>query len=95
MMSTVSRGVNRGATHEVLNQPPPLVDYNAFDADLALKEAVIREGGASGLDRVREFGALIASAEALDHAKRAQRNVPVLRAHDRYGNRIDEVEYDP
>ena len=38
---------------------------------------------------------MVASAEALEHAKRAQRNIPVLRTHDRYGNRIDEVEYDP
>jgi putative acyl-CoA dehydrogenase len=94
MTSTIS-SAHRGATHDVLNQPPPLVDYNAFEADIALREAVIREGGAWGLERVREFGAVVASAEALDHAKRAQRNIPVLNSHDRYGNRIDEVEYDP
>ncbi len=84
-----------GATHEVVNQPPPLVDYNAFDADVVLREALIREGGEWGLERVREFGAVIASAEALDHAKRAQRNIPVLKTHDRYGNRIDAIDYDP
>jgi len=94
MTSTIS-STHRGATHEVLNQPPPLVDHNAFEADVALREAVIREGGEWGLERLRDFGAVIASAEALDHAKRAQRNIPVLKTHDRYGNRIDEVEYDP
>jgi putative acyl-CoA dehydrogenase len=93
-MSTIS-SVHRGATHEVLNQPPPLVDYNAFEADVALREAVIREGGEWGLDRARDFGAVVASAEALEHAKRAQRNIPVLRTHDRYGNRVDEIDYDP
>jgi putative acyl-CoA dehydrogenase len=93
-MSTTSRS-HRARTHEVLNQPPPLADYNAFDADNALREALIREGGEWGLDRVRDFGAVVASAEALAHAKRAQRNIPVLNTHDRYGNRIDEVEYDP
>src|SRR5438270_6414967 len=93
-MSTTN-SVRRGATHEVLNQPPPLVDYNAFEADVALREAVIREGGSWGLERVRDFGAVVASAEALDHATRAQRNIPVLKTHDRYGNRIDEIEYDP
>ena len=92
-MSTTSRTHN-AATHEVLNQPPPLIDYNAFEADVALREAFIREGGEWGLDRVRDFGAVVASAEALDHAKRAQRNIPVLKTHDRYGNRIDEIEYD-
>ena len=81
-MSTMNR-TDRAATHEVLNQPPPLVDHNAFEADLALGEALIREGGEWGVDRVRDFGAVVASAEALDHAKRAQRNIPVLKTHDR------------
>ena len=93
-MSTTS-SAHRTATHEVVNQPPPLVDYNAFDADQALSEAVAREGGAWGVERVRDFGSVTASGEALDHARRAQRNIPVLRTHDRYGNRIDEIDYDP
>src|SRR3979411_3410912 len=83
------------STHEVLNQPPPLEGYNAFDADPALVEALEREGGAWGVDRVRDFGAVVASPEALAHARRAQTNLPVLHTHDRYGHRIDEVEYDP
>jgi putative acyl-CoA dehydrogenase len=94
MMSTTSAS-DRAATHKVLNQPPPLVDYNAFEADPALREALVREGGEWGLDRVRDFGAVIASEEALEHAKRAQRNIPVLKTHDRYGNRIDAIDYDP
>jgi putative acyl-CoA dehydrogenase len=93
-MATTSSS-NRTATHEVINQPPPLVDYNAFDADPALSEALVREGGEWGVDRVRDFGDVVASAEALEHAKRAQRNIPVLRSHDRYGNRIDAIDYDP
>ena len=93
-MSTTSPS-KRTATHEVVNQPPPLVGHNAFDADPALAEALVREGGEWGLDRVRDFGAVVASAEALDHARRAQRNIPVLKTHDRYGNRIDAIEYDP
>src|SRR5712692_50268 len=83
------------STHEVLNQPPPLEGYNAFDADPALVEALEREGGAWGEDRVRDFGAVVASPEALAHARPAQTNLPVLHTHDRYGHRIDEVEYDP
>jgi hypothetical protein len=51
MMSTTS--ASRGATPEVLNQPPPLLNYNAFDADIALRDAVAREGAAWGLDRAR------------------------------------------
>jgi putative acyl-CoA dehydrogenase len=81
-------------THEVQNQPPPLEPYNAFDADLALQEALEREGGAWGLDRARDFGAAAGSAEAREHSRRALRNVPRLLTHDRFGNRIDAIDYD-
>ncbi|HEX2085288.1 MAG TPA: acyl-CoA dehydrogenase family protein [Solirubrobacteraceae bacterium] len=82
-------------THEVLNQPPPLLGHNAYDADPALREALTRDGGAWGEDRVRDLGAVVASEEADEHRRRAQRNRPVLHQHDRYGHRIDRVEYDP
>ena len=79
-----------GNTHAVENQAPPLTPYNVFEADLPQ-----REGGAWGLDRLRDTGELAGSPEALEHAERAERNEPVLRTHDRYGNRIDRVELDP
>jgi putative acyl-CoA dehydrogenase len=82
-------------THEVSNQPPPLEPYNAFDADVALQEALEREGGAWGVDRVRDFGAVAGSAEAREHSRRALRNVPRLVTHDRFGNRVDAIDYDP
>ncbi|HVD55530.1 MAG TPA: acyl-CoA dehydrogenase family protein, partial [Thermoleophilaceae bacterium] len=83
------------STHDVLNQPPPLAPFNAFEADLALREALDREGGGWGVDRVRDTGELAGSPEALDHAERAERNEPVLRTHDRFGRRIDEIDLDP
>jgi putative acyl-CoA dehydrogenase len=79
----------------VLNQPPPLEPVNLFEVDLALREALEREGGEWGAERVREAGAVAGSAEAREHSRRAERNPPILRTHDRYGNRIDEVELDP
>jgi putative acyl-CoA dehydrogenase len=82
-------------THDVLNQPPPLEDYNVFETDIPLREALDREGGDWGVDRVRDLGAVAGSAEAREHSRRAERNEPILRTHDRYGNRIDEVELDP
>ena len=82
-------------THDVLNQAQPLVGYNAFEADLALNEAIEREGGGWGVDRLRELGELAGSEEALEHSRRSERNEPRLLTHDRYGNRIDEVELDP
>ena len=80
---------------DVLNQAPPLEPVNLFDVDLALGEALVREGGEWGVERARETGAVAGSAEAREHGRRAERNEPVLRTHDRYGNRIDEVELDP
>jgi len=79
----------------VLNQPPPLQPLNYFEVDLALREALEREGGGWGIDRAREAGEAAGSLEALEHGRRAERNLPVLRTHDRYGNRIDQVELDP
>jgi putative acyl-CoA dehydrogenase len=80
---------------EVLNQAPPLEPVNLFDVDLALHEALLREGGEWGLDRAREAGAVAGSPEVREHSRRAERNLPILRTHDRYGNRIDELELDP
>ena len=91
-MATIEVG---DPAREVLNQPPPLEPINLFEADLALREALEREGGGWGADRAHEAGAVAGSSEAREHARRAERNQPVLRTHDRYGHRIDEVELDP
>jgi putative acyl-CoA dehydrogenase len=80
---------------EVRNQPPPLAPINLFEVDVPLREALEREGGGWAVDRVREAGAVAGSVEAVEHGRRAERNLPILRTHDRYGNRIDEVELDP
>jgi len=80
---------------EVRNQPPPLQPINLFDVDLALREALEREGGGWGVDRAREAGEVAGSVETREHSRRAERNLPILRTHDRFGNRIDEVELDP
>jgi putative acyl-CoA dehydrogenase len=80
---------------EVFNQPPPLADYNPFDADRALAEGLVREGGGWGEARVRDFGSRVGSASVLALGELANRHGPVLRTHDRHGRRIDEVEFHP
>ena len=80
---------------EVLNQAPPLQPANFFELDIALQEALEREGGGWGADRAREAGAVAGSVEAREHSRRAERNEPRLTTHDRFGNRIDAVELDP
>src|SRR5579883_823518 len=83
------------ATHEVLNQPPPLADYNLFTADRALVEALRREGAAWAEQEVSACGLRTGSAEVIQWGFQANDNKPILRTHDRFGHRIDEVEYHP
>jgi putative acyl-CoA dehydrogenase len=82
-------------THEVVNQTPPLLGYNPFAADVGLQAALEREGGGWGAGRARALGAILGSEAADEHSRRAQRNLPVLHTHDRFGHRVDRVEYDP
>ncbi len=82
-------------THSVDNQPPALENYNPFESDAALKEGVVREGGAWSLERLEKFGSLVGSARVIALGHQANRFPPVLRTHDRFGRRIDEVEFHP
>ena len=95
MRSPITDHRSPAATHEVLNQSVPFTDVNLFELDTPLREALDREGGSWGVDRVRDLGAVAGSAEAQEHGDRCNRNEPVLRTHDRFGHRIDEVELDP
>ena len=82
------------ATHEVTNQPPPLVDYDV-SADAALLEGLDREGAGWYGDELHRLGLRAGTAEAQRWGVEANENEPVLKTHDRYGNRIDEVEFHP
>jgi putative acyl-CoA dehydrogenase len=83
------------STHEVLNQPPPLVDYDLFASDRALGEAVQRESAAWAATELSALGTRLGSAETIEWGFQANANPPVLRAFDRYGNRQDKVEFHP
>ena len=83
------------ATHEVLNQAPPLESHNAFDSDTVLVEALRREGGDWAEERARELGAICGRPATLRLGAEANENPPKLRTHDRYGNRVDEVAFHP
>ena len=80
---------------QVLNQAPSLQPVDLFAVDLALREGLEREGGSWGAPLAHETGILAGSVEAREHSRRAERNEPRLTTHDRFGNRIDEVELDP
>ena len=81
-------------THEVFNQPPALAGYDVAD-DPAMLSALRREGAAWAADAIRQLGRLAGSAQAQQQGRQANENPPVLRTHDRFGHRIDEVEFHP
>ena len=82
-------------THEVFNQPPPLAGLDLFSSDRPLTEALAREGAGWAAERAAGFGRLCGSAELLELGYEANRFPPELVTHDRYGNRVDEVEFHP
>ncbi len=83
------------STHEVVNQPPPLEEYNLYSSDPILDDAVAHEGGKGSRDSLVEFGATAGSPEYYRWGFEANRNEPRLLTHDRFGNRVDTVEFHP
>ncbi|MFD3626034.1 acyl-CoA dehydrogenase family protein [Streptomyces sp. NPDC058698] len=88
-----------GTTHTVTNQAPALVQYDVFGADRALVEAVERHLAADvldeGLTELSGLGRTVGSAQVQEWGAQANENPPRLRTHDRYGHRIDEVDFHP
>ena len=82
-------------THEVLNQPPALENYNAFLTDPALTEGVRGEYAAWAEPDLFAFGARTGSEEVIRWGFDSNENPPVLHTHDRYGHRRDEVTFHP
>jgi putative acyl-CoA dehydrogenase len=82
-------------SHDVTNQPPPFEGVNLFTSDRALVDAITHASGDTHHHRLTKFGAHAGSAEIADLAMQANRNPPQLKTFDRYGDRIDEVEFHP
>jgi putative acyl-CoA dehydrogenase len=84
------------ATHQVFNVPPPWSGANLFSDDRALAGAVSAAGTEPvDLDRLHRHGELAGTPAAQDWGRLANAIPPVLLTHDRYGHRIDEVEFHP
>jgi putative acyl-CoA dehydrogenase len=97
-MATVSQAggehVAPWSTHEVFNQAPPLDGLDLYSSNVALVEAVHREGAGWIHERAAQLGRFV-GGEPQEWGRLANENRPVLRTHDRYGHRIDEVEFHP
>jgi putative acyl-CoA dehydrogenase len=83
------------ATHDVTNQPPPLVDYDVYACDQPLVEGVARHDAAWANEQLSALGTRAGSEQAQEWGRQANENPPKLVSYDRYGHRIDEVEFHP
>jgi putative acyl-CoA dehydrogenase len=94
-MPVIQHPTPTAATHEVANQVPPLAPLNLFTTHRALQEALEREGGGWGREQAERIGEVWGGTPLLEWGPQANENPPKLRTHDRYGHRIDEVEFHP
>jgi putative acyl-CoA dehydrogenase len=81
--------------YEVTNQPPPLEPYNLLQTDRVLRAALVRENAGWAADELNALGETLGEPETVRLGFAANANPPVLRAFDRYGHRIDKVEFHP
>ncbi len=82
-------------THEVTNQVPDLHGYNLYASDAVLSAGVVRELAGWHADQLNRFGAELGSKEVLELGELANRHTPELVTHDRFGNRVDRVDFHP
>jgi putative acyl-CoA dehydrogenase len=83
------------ATHDVLNQPPALADYDVYESDPVLQDVVRTFHAEWAEQKLRDAGQVIGSARVQELARQANRQLPELRTHDRFGNRVDRIEFHP
>ncbi len=100
-MNTAAEAIERAsftagyATHDVLNQAGALQDYNAFSADKSLVEAMRVFGADWAGETLDRTGAIVGSEKVQHLARQANRHLPEFKTHDRFGNRVDVVEFHP
>ena len=82
-------------THDVTNMPPHMGDQDLWAGDQALQEGIAREGGAWAKDKLADFGKIAGAGATFEKADQANRFPPELKAFDRYGMRINQVEFHP
>ncbi len=83
------------ATHDVFNQPQPLAGYNAITGNRPLRDALAFNAPALATDELVQLGERVGSAQMQQHARLANVHTPELRTHDRFGHRLDSVEFHP
>jgi hypothetical protein len=82
-------------THVVHNVPADPLVYDAFKSDPVLAAAIERSGASWAEASIAELGKLIGSSELQELALAANQHAPLLHTHDRFGRRLDRVEFHP
>ncbi len=82
-------------THEVTNQPSPLTGHNLFAGNRAMRDALGFNAPKLDTDALHALGAKLGQADMQLHARLANLHKPALHSHDRFGRRVDEVEFHP
>ena len=82
-------------THTVLNQPPLRAGLNEYSTNVALTEAVAAFGGDWASADLERTGGLVGSEDFQHDAVLANTVPPRLHTHDRWGHRVDEIEFHP
>jgi putative acyl-CoA dehydrogenase len=95
MQSIPDDRVSGFVTHEVLNQPRAFEHYDAYSGDTPLVEAVRMFGADWAADHLTRTGTTVGSQQVQYLARQANRHLPELRTHDRFGDRVDLVEFHP
>jgi putative acyl-CoA dehydrogenase len=83
------------AAHDVFNQPTALVDYNLLTGNRPLLAALKFNAPALDISELTSLGETLGTPEMQTHARLANINLPQLHSHDRFGHRIDQVEFHP
>ena len=89
------RPIKQLPTHEVENMPPYMGNQDLWKNDKNLRDAVNREGAGWAEKNLSAFGHMMGCTEMFDHAEKANKNPPELKAFDQYGNRINYIDYHP
>ncbi|TCR66434.1 acyl-CoA dehydrogenase family protein [Bosea sp. BK604] len=94
MLATEAR-IYPTTTHEVTNQSGALTGVNLFGQDAILRDTVLREGAGWVAEPAALLGEAAGDPVWQDHAHLANQNGPCFKSHDRFGHRIDLVEFHP
>lgn len=82
-------------THQVINQPQALANYNSYHSDVALQQLCAQYDARWGEDSLIKLGGLLGQPEWIEKGDVANKVTPEFHSHDAYGRRIDEVRYHP